>query len=258
LFVKSGEQLPRVAAEISYTGSGRLIGRWELVKPGEEPPEQRDLLTEATLPIEERGTQKRYTQMSRFNLYLPPTGKIVLPGPEIWRVDESLNGLYQILLRIEASDDKNGDTNLAAVGAGPGVVHGGAVAGFALPVLKYYVSNGAAPTTTVIADTLFQLGPDDQIVLATTGHVDFSWSVIANAVSYRFEVEDMQSAPVISAIVPAGVGSYRAPSWIQAKVGTRVVRWRVTAFDSAGHELARTDWRALKFEEVSTVREQPK
>ena len=66
LFVKSGEKLPRVAAEISYTGSGRLIGRWELVKPGEAPPESRDLLTEATLPIEERGTQKRYTQMSRF------------------------------------------------------------------------------------------------------------------------------------------------------------------------------------------------
>lgn len=258
LFVKSGEKLPRVAAEISYTGSGRLIGRWELVKPGEAPPESRDLLTEATLPIEERGTQKRYTQMSRFNLYLPPTGKIVLPGPEIWRVDESLNGLYQILLRIEASDDKNSDTNLAAVRAGAGVVHGGAVAGFALPVLKYYVSNGAAPTTTVIADALFPLGPDDQVVLAANGPVEFSWSVIANAMSYRIEVEDMQSAPVISAIVRAGVGSYRAPSWIQSRVGNKVVRWRVIAFDSAGNEVAQTDWRALKFDDVGAVPEPTK
>src|SRR5205823_2203173 len=35
LFVKSGEKLPRFQAEITYTGTGRLKGRWELVKPGE-------------------------------------------------------------------------------------------------------------------------------------------------------------------------------------------------------------------------------
>src|SRR5881275_3295923 len=69
LFVKTDEKLPRFQAEITYTGSGRLIGRWELVKPGETPPEPRDLLTEATLPREERGTQKRYSQLSRFNIY---------------------------------------------------------------------------------------------------------------------------------------------------------------------------------------------
>jgi hypothetical protein len=247
LFVKTGEKLPRVEAEITYTGSGRLIGRWELVKPGEAPPENRDLLTEATLPIEERGTQRRYTQMSRFNLYLPPTGKIVLQGPEVWRVDESLNGLYQILLRIEASDDKQGDTNLAAVGAGGGVVHGGAVAGFALPALKYYVSNGNASSPTVIAETLFLLGPNDHAVLGTKAPVDFSWSVIDKALSYRFEVEDMEHAPIISAILPTGVGLYRAPSWFQDRVGSRVVRWRVTAFDGEGKELANTEWRALKF-----------
>src|SRR5947207_2969719 len=145
LFVKTGEKLPEFVAEITYTGTGRLKGRWEIVKPGESPPQPRDLLTEATLPIEERGTQKRYTEINRFNLYLPPTGKIVLPGPEVWRVDESLNGLYLILLRIEASDDKEGDTNLATVGAGAGVVHGGAVAGFSLPTLRYYVGNGEYP-----------------------------------------------------------------------------------------------------------------
>jgi len=110
LFVKSGEVLPRFHADIRYTGSGRLIGRWELVKPGEALPEPRDLLTEATLPAEERGTQKHYTEIKRFNLYLPPTGQITLPGPETWRVDESLAGLYLVLLRIEASDDKEGDS----------------------------------------------------------------------------------------------------------------------------------------------------
>jgi hypothetical protein len=52
-FVKSAEALPRITAEIFYTGSGRLTGRWELVKPGETQPNQRDLLPEASLPAVE-------------------------------------------------------------------------------------------------------------------------------------------------------------------------------------------------------------
>jgi hypothetical protein len=247
LFVKSGDKLPRFEAEISYTGTGRLKGRWELVKPGELPPEPRDLLTEATLPIEERGTQRRYTEMTRFNLYLPPNGKIVLAGPEVWRVDESLNGLYLVLLRVEASDDKEADTDLASVGAGPGVVHGGAVAGFSLPVLKYYVANGTSAQPVITGNSgVLLLGPDDQASLSTTKPVDFSWSLMENAVTYRFEVEDLLSTPVISAVLPKGVGSYRAPSWFKERVGNAVVRWRVVAFDGQGNHLSNTDWRALR------------
>src|SRR5687767_12673352 len=61
LFAREGETLPQIKAEIIYTGTGRLQGRWEVVQPGEELPESGDLLTEATLPIEKRGTQRRYT-----------------------------------------------------------------------------------------------------------------------------------------------------------------------------------------------------
>jgi hypothetical protein len=248
LFVKSGDKLPRVEAEISYTGTGRLKGRWELVKPGDLPPEPRDLLTEATLPIEERSTQKRYTELTRFNLYLPPTGKIVLAGPEVWRVDESLNGLYMVLLRVEASDDREADTDLSSVGAGSGVVHGGAVAGFSLPVLRYYVANGSTPAqpTTITSANLLLIGPEDQATLGTDKPVDFKWSLVADAVIYRFEVEDL-STLVISAILPAGVTSYRAPSWFKDKVGNTVVRWRVTAFDKQSNQIGDTEWRALRF-----------
>ncbi|MGI8897792.1 MAG: hypothetical protein ACR2IB_05305 [Pyrinomonadaceae bacterium] len=248
LFVKSGDKLPRFEAEISYTGSGRLKGRWELVKPGDLPPEPRDLLTEATLPIEERGTQRRYTEMTRFNLYLPPTGKIVLPGPEVWRVDESLNGLYLVLLRVEASDDREADTDLASVGAGAGVVHGGAVAGFPLPVLRYYVANASSPQPMITGNSAVSLlGPEDQALLSTTNPVDFSWTLIENAVTYRFEVEDLLGTPVISAILPQGVGSYRIPSWFKDKVGDTVVRWRVIAFDQQKNPIGTTEWRALRF-----------
>jgi len=246
LFVKTNEKLPRFQAEITYTGTGRLQGRWELVKPGETAPEPRDLLTEATLPIEERGTQKKYTQLSRFNIYLPPTGKIILPGPEVWRVDESLNGLYLVLLRIEASDDKEGDTNLAAVGAGAGVVHGGAVAGFSLPVLKYYVGN-SSPQPVVTSSELLQLNPDDKAILAIDNPVDFKWTQIENATIYHLKVQDLQGNLIISAILTSGGGTYRAPSWLKDRVGDAVMQWRIIAFDQAGKQIVETEWRSLRF-----------
>ncbi|HEY7544533.1 MAG TPA: hypothetical protein VID27_06610, partial [Blastocatellia bacterium] len=74
LLVKADEKLPRIEAEIKYTGTGRLKGRWELVRPGDELPTEFDLLSEAALPASERARQKRYTQLSRFNIFLPPTG----------------------------------------------------------------------------------------------------------------------------------------------------------------------------------------
>ena len=252
LFVKTSEKLPHFEAEISYTGTGRLKGRWELVKPGEAPPEPRDLLTEATLPLEERGTQKRYTEISRFNIYLPPTGKVVLPGPETWRVDESLNGLYLVLLRVEASDDGAGDTSLTAVGAGAGVVHGGAVAGFSLPTLRYYVSNGGIqliPTSSGVISTsaaLTQLAPDERATLPLDRPVNFNWTLVDKAEAYRLEVEDLAGHPIISAILTGKINSYRAPSWLKDKVGDAVARWRLVAFDQEGKQLAQTDWHSFR------------
>src|ERR1051325_2662317 len=129
-FLKAGERVPKIEAEITYTGSGRLKGRWEIVKPGEELPTERDLLTESTLPVEERGSQRRYTQLSRFNTYLPPTGRFVLQGAESWRLDNPVEGMYLVLLRIEAVEDQNGNSDLPAIGAGAEIAAGGGVAGF--------------------------------------------------------------------------------------------------------------------------------
>ena len=107
-FIKPDEKLPRITAEIRYTGTGRLKGRWEIVRPGEELPERRDLLSEAALSVEERSTQRHYTLLNRFNVNLPPGGKYVLPGPENWRIDKSVEGLYLLLFRVEASDAQSG------------------------------------------------------------------------------------------------------------------------------------------------------
>lgn len=247
LFVKTTEPLPRVQAEITYTGTGRLKGRWELVKPSEIPPDPRDLLTEATLPIEERGTQRRYIEMSRFNIYLPPTGKIFLPGPEVWRVDESLNGLYLVLLRIEASDDKEGDSDLAATGAGTGTVHGGAVAGFQMPVLRYYVGNDSNSRSTVpTTSRLAQSSPEDRAVLPIDRPVEFRWLSFEGASLYRLEVTDLAGNVVLSAMVLAESSAYRSPPWLKDRAGSNVLKWRVIAFNSLGAQIDETDWRGLR------------
>ena len=71
-FIRPNEKLPLITAEIRYTGTGRLRGRWDIVRPGDELPDNRDLLSEAALPVEERGTQRRYALLNRFNVNLPP------------------------------------------------------------------------------------------------------------------------------------------------------------------------------------------
>lgn len=246
LLVKAGEKLPPIKAEIRYTGTGRLKGRWEIVKPGEELPTPRDLLTEAALPIEERGLQRRYTELSRFNVYLPPTGQFTLAGPESWPVPSGVDGLYLVLLRIEATNDGQGDSDLRIVGAGPGVAQGGAVAGFALPVLRYYVGASSGQPAAPAGGKLAQLLPAENSTLPADGPVDFSWSETKGAAFYRLEVEDAQGRAVLSAVLSPGVGAYRAPSWLKEKITDAMLRWRVAALDQAGAQIAETPWQTVR------------
>lgn len=247
LLVKTDEKLPSVKAEIAYNGTGRLKGRWEVVLPGEEAPSETDLLTEATLPVEERGTQRRYTQLSTFNIFLPPDGRYTLPGPDPARMPTGVNGEYQLLLRIEATDDKEADSNLTVVGAGPGVVHSGAVAGFPIPVLRYYV--GAGPDAP-LANTLALLFPEDKVFLPTEKVVEFRWSELPQGVFYRLEIEDMSAQPIMSAVLLPGQGRYRAPPWLKDRIGGGVVRWRVVALDRVGQTISETAWREFRLTEV--------
>jgi hypothetical protein len=242
LVVKPDEKMPSVKAEIKYTGTGRLVGRWEIVKPGEELPGERDLLTEASLPVEERGLQRRFTQLSRFNVFLPPVGQFTLPGPEWWRVPSHINGLYLVLLRIEAAEDAN--PGLAAVDQAAAPT--GGVAGFAMPVLRYYVGGGSGLPTTG-AEKLSSILPLDRAVFSDSDPVDFTWSPVDGAAFYRLELETEQSTPVLSAIVLGGVNTYRAPSWLKEKAGDGNIRWRVRAFDQSRNEISETPSRSIRF-----------
>lgn len=243
LLVKADEQIPAIKAEIAYNGSGRFKGRWEVVLPGEEPPSETDLLTEATLPIEERAQQRRYTQLSTFNIFLPPAGKYTLPGPDPSKLPSTVRGEYLVLLRIEATDEKEGDSNLAVVGAGPGVVHSGAVAGFPLPVLRYYVGSGP---DTQLTDALTLFAPDDKIFLPSDKAIEFRWSEMPAAAFYRLEITDAVGQPIMSAVLTPGKGFYRAPPWLKDKVRNENARWRVVALDRKGQPTAESAWRNFR------------
>ncbi|HLG54342.1 MAG TPA: hypothetical protein VI485_03360 [Vicinamibacterales bacterium] len=250
LFVETGDQPPPLTARIVYNGTGRLKGRWEVALPGEEIPGARDLLTEASLPPEERGRQRRYTEVGRFNVFLSPgTRNFTLPGPDPRRLPTSVDGTHYLLLRVEVSDDKEGDSNLAAAGAGTGTVHAGAVAGFPMPPLRYVVGGARSQDgTRQTPGGLTLVTPLDNAAAPAEQPIEFTWNQLPQAAAYRVEIESASGVPILSALVESGVVTYRAPEWFRAKVPDGRVRWRVVALDAIGNEIRVSAWRALTTE----------
>lgn len=247
LLIGSDEKLPKVQAEIKYTGTGRLKGRWELVKPGEELPEDFDLLTEATLPPELRGRQRRYTQLSRFNIFLPPTGRFTLPGPETWRVPSHIEGQYLVLIRIEAVEDLSGNSNLPSIGAGPASVTTGGVAGFPMPVLRYYVGGkNEAAQSDPKKNEVRLLTPEDKAEIKSDAVIEFSWIEIEGVSHYTLVIEDSAKNTVLSAILLAGETRYQAPSWLKDKLSDGKLHWKVIAFGRNKEVINETQPRGLQ------------
>lgn len=218
-FIKPDEALPKITAEIRYTGTGRLKGRWEIVKPGEALPERRDLLSEAALTPEERGTQKRYTLLSRFNVNLPPGGRYTLPGPENWRIDKSIEGMYVLLFRVEASDASDSGEN-------------GAVAGFSMPVLRYYVGNSSNADVNQVTNIAIGGDIEDE-----KSPIILTWKAVENTKLYRLEIEDEEGKKVFSAVVLPTSRAYQLPSFIQNLTASKQLKWKVSAIGEGGKEL---------------------
>ncbi len=237
-FLARDEAVAKFGAYIQYNGTGRLKGRWEVVLPGDIEPSAIDLLTEATLPVEQRGLQKRYTLIDRFDHFLPPTGSVFLPGPDPELLPRNIEGPHKILLRIEASADKEGNSNTL-----DGTAISGGVAGFALPVLRYYIGTAEA-TAAVRANnvsskiTLLTPAPDARINAAEA--FVFSWIDIPFAAVYQLEIR-AEGEKVMSALIEAGQSRYVAPPWL-ADQADRILSWRVRALSSSGDELSATGW----------------
>jgi hypothetical protein len=244
VFVRPQTLTPKIKANIHYNGTGRLKGRWEVVAPGEELPSDFDLLPEGSLPFEQRAKQRRYTQLSRFNVFLPPVGQFTLEGPDPARLPRNIEGAYLILLRIEASDDKEGDSDLSAIGVGPGIAHSGGLSGFALPVLRYFIgaseSQAAAPLTLI--------SPTEGAAVNNAQSPLFTWVENQTGAFVRLEVTDRNEKPLLNSMLPVGTLHYRAPSWLRVKAVDGNLRWRVVMFDQTGQQIAAAPWRGLRLE----------
>jgi hypothetical protein len=238
--VAVGEMLSPVEARIAYNGTGTLKGRWEVVFPGEEPPDLEDLLPEPSLPPELRGSQRRYTTLSRFDVFLPPTGEVVLPGPDPERLPSEAAGPYLVLLRIETSADKEGDSE-----TGAGVVQSGGIAGFPLPVLRYFVGMEAEAAALPRGGRLIVTRPLVDQSLTVGAPLGFTWLPVDEAAAYRVELR-LGDADVVSAFVAAGVQAYQAPPWYSEQPGD--LHWRVVALDERGRPLESSRWRRLVIE----------
>lgn len=270
------ERAPRAAARIRYNGNGTLRGRWEVVQPGDVQPEVDDLLTEATLPAERRALQRRWTMVERFERALPPTGEVVLPGPDPARVPTGADGAYTLLLRIEVSDDKEGNSDTG----GGRIALAGGVAAFPMPVLRYMVGGGAAGPGSAAPVLLTPAagrwaGPPDGLGVAagpsaasgtsrsSSDTIEFTWADPAGAALLRFELRRdgasvtnttatttavpavEATAEVVSAFIRPGVGRYTPPPWAMAGERGRALRWRVGSLGANGEELGASDWRTL-------------
>jgi len=237
LVLARGQTPPRAAARILYNGSGTLRGRWEVVQPGDPEPLEDDLLTEATLPPERRAAQRRWQVVERFDRLLPPTGEVTLPGPDPAGLPVAADGAYKLLLRIEASDDREGRSD---IGGGRQVAAGG-VAGFPMPVLRYAVGGlsgaGGASAPMLLAPAARP---------AEGGSLEFSWVDTPGAALLRLEVQPAEGgAEVLSAFVKPGATRYAPPPWVVQAQRGRPLRWRVVALNEAGVEMAASDWRPL-------------
>lgn len=236
LFVlRSGERLPRFSADIQYNGSGQLKGRWELVRPGDSEPEVNDLLTEATLPLESRSLQKRYLTVGRFSQFVVPNSTTRIDGPDPALLDTRVEGPYQVLLRIEATDDREANSEIG----GGQIVKTGGIAGFPMPTLRYFVGDLAtvanAPASVNAQRALDLMLPLTDATVDPARSVTFEWIEVSGAASYRIEVESEGKLVITSTV--QGTRYAPPPTWIATRVQGGAL-WRVTALDASGRALA--------------------
>ncbi|MBL8982031.1 MAG: hypothetical protein JNL26_07595 [Gemmatimonadetes bacterium] len=251
-YVATGDVPSEVEAVIRYNGSGRLSGRWEVVYPGEVPPGERERRTEVPPSNDAEFGDRRYTQLSRFNVFLPPTGQVTIPGPDASRLPTLSDGVYYLLLRLESAFDAEspiaGGTIIGE--DGPVVEAQGRLAGgaapFPLPVLSYVVGSGSATTAAPRRAADLRVRRPAAGSEAPAAALRFVWAADGVAAQYRVEVEGPAGERVLAALVPSRNRAYTPPPWFAARAPEGQLRWRVLALDRQGRAIARSEWASFK------------
>ena len=244
VFLKRGDALPMIEAKLAFTGSGWLRGAWEVVQPGDIEPAESDLVTDASLPLSQRGLQRRYAVVGTFQHYQPAVGQITLTPPDLSRFPVRVDGAYRVVLRLFAD---------AAIGADNDSGFGSGAAGFALPTARYFVGSFASHGSTSALASITLSQPSVNHKFAVNEAINFRWQATRDAAVYLLEAADTTGQLMAAAQVPASAidlnAGYRAPQpWrTKASSGAGAVRWRVTAFSRDGEVIARSEWRSVRF-----------
>ena len=235
LFVNQGDTLPVIETNIAFNGAGVLKGRWEVVTPGQADPTPFDLLTEGSIQPGDRALQKRYLMLQRFQQLLAPTGYVTIPGPDPRLIPTQQHGLYRLLFRVEATTDVESESDTTN-----GILQGGAVAGFPMPTLRYFVGSRDQFISQVSYPPIELTYPRARKHLNVDG-VIFQWRDLLDAADvsvYQVEYYDKVSKELIAkALVKPGVEQYQIAKNIKNRFG-KTVLWRVMAMDTEGKILS--------------------
>jgi hypothetical protein len=243
-FVKRGQTAPSWAATVHYSGTGVLKGRWELVEPGDPEPQARELLTEASIPVTERGLARRYRELGRFNMTLPAGSTVRIPGPDPQKLPTDLEGRYQILLRIEA--DYSNDPFL-----GDARVKSGAIAAFAIPSLAYYVGAAESRQANLVPVTPAKIELQYPVVGQTylpQEVLTFHWKKATTDRTprvYRIEFKSSDRPELRSFLTSGDRDHLVVAAWLKERIAGRNVSWRVVSLDAQGIQTAASEWRSI-------------
>jgi hypothetical protein len=154
--------------------------------------------------------------------------------------------MYLLLFRIESVTDGLNQSNLGAVNAGQGIVDSGGAAGFAMPVLRYYVGTGGEAQIDEFNSVARPLAPADFAEFRNSDRVTFSWPAVPRTKYYKLVIESEAGTEVFSAVMLSDTFTYFAPSWLSAPGAGDLLRWQVLAFDAKGIKLSETALRTLR------------
>lgn len=235
-FFKRGQVLPPVSAALRYQGAGVLRARWEVVQPGDTPPNAIDLTAETGLTPLQRAQQHRYRVLDRVNVYLPAFGQAVVPGPNPRLLPNEQYGQYLVLLRIETSDSVAG-------------IPGG-ITSFTLPVLRYYIGESSGPTVTgkVEPEVINLVAPAASAILEKGEAIAFQWLENKDVSLYRLEIEANGKQVYAARVRPSvanGINRYTTPPFVADSLSNKAARWRVVAMASDGKFLGESEWREI-------------
>jgi len=148
-------------------------GRWS---GGRGAAGAQDLLTEATLPLEERGTQRRYTELARFNVFLRRPA-VHAPRPRRVEAAGDVEGTYLILCGSRPATTRKATRTWPTPARARGWCTAGPWPAFPLPTLRYVVGSSGERAVPVAHQRplLLVLRPRTRH-LAAGQPLAFSWS----------------------------------------------------------------------------------